>query len=197
MTAADLKTRTVKDLASMAKTKKVPGWHAMKKDQLVKALLRRARTEAGRRASSNHNHHDEPRAHGPLEQIKAKLAEAKDLTFRAVDRRQRADQRPAGGHGSRSLLAARLLGTQPQEHRAGEGRFGPVLARRPARVAGVRGPPRRHDHRHPAADPRRGNPRRREQLVHRRSQSARRAINWTSAISPRAAGSSAWRGATS
>ena len=27
MTAADLKSRTVRDLASMAKRKKVPGWH--------------------------------------------------------------------------------------------------------------------------------------------------------------------------
>jgi uncharacterized protein len=86
MTASDLKTRTVKDLASMAKRKKVPGWHAMTKDQLVKALLRRARAEADRRVSSNHNHnhHDEPPVHGPLEQIKVKLAAAKDLTFRAV-----------------------------------------------------------------------------------------------------------------
>src|SRR5271169_5097240 len=84
MTASDLKTRTVKDLASMAKRKKVPGWHAMTKDQLVKALLRRARAEAVHRAGSNHNHHEEPAPHGPIEQIKAKLANAKDLTFRTV-----------------------------------------------------------------------------------------------------------------
>jgi hypothetical protein len=84
MTASDLKTRTVKNLASMAKRKKVPGWHAMTKDQLVKALLRRARAEAVHRAGSNQNHHEEPAPHGPIEQIKAKLANAKDLTFRTV-----------------------------------------------------------------------------------------------------------------
>ena len=54
MTAADLKHRTVKDLALMAKRKKVPGWHGMTKDQLVKALLRRARTEARRTGVAEH-----------------------------------------------------------------------------------------------------------------------------------------------
>jgi hypothetical protein len=82
MTAADLRSRTVKDLASLAKRKKVPGWHGMTKDQLIKALLRRARAEAGRH--NGHNHHPEAISHQPLEQIKAKLAEAKDLTFRAI-----------------------------------------------------------------------------------------------------------------
>jgi uncharacterized protein len=84
MTAADLKSRTVKDLASMAKRKKVPGWHGMTKDQLVKALLRRVRAEAGRQNGSNHNNHPESISLQPLEQIKAKLAVAKDLTFRSV-----------------------------------------------------------------------------------------------------------------
>jgi uncharacterized protein len=49
MTSTDLKSRTVRDLAVMARKKKVPGWHSMKKDELVKALLQRTRTEAGRR----------------------------------------------------------------------------------------------------------------------------------------------------
>jgi uncharacterized protein len=86
MTTAELKTRTVKDLASMAKRKKVPGWHAMTKDQLIKALLQQTRAEINRRASSDPIHHrrEEPEDNGPLEQIKLKLAEAKDLTFRAV-----------------------------------------------------------------------------------------------------------------
>lgn len=71
----------------MARKKKVPGWHSMKKDELVKVLLRRARTEAGRRMNGSRSkpathHHKTPKR---LEQIHAKLAEAKDLTFRAVD----------------------------------------------------------------------------------------------------------------
>lgn len=49
ITAATLKARTAKDLASMAKRKRVPGWHSMRKDELIKALLKRARAE-GRRA---------------------------------------------------------------------------------------------------------------------------------------------------
>ena len=71
----------------MAKRKKVPGWHGMTKDQLIKALLRRARTEAGRRTGANgngsHRNSGSPDVRA-IEEIKAKLAEAKDLTFRAV-----------------------------------------------------------------------------------------------------------------
>jgi uncharacterized protein len=70
----------------MAKKKKVPGWHSMNKDELIKALIRRVRADKRRRAETRH--------HGPsaghtavsrnLEEIKAKLAEEKDLTFHAV-----------------------------------------------------------------------------------------------------------------
>ena len=50
--ATDLKTRTVKELADMARKKKVLGWHEMRKDDLVRALLRKARQmEAKRRAA--------------------------------------------------------------------------------------------------------------------------------------------------
>ena len=82
MTASDLKARTVRDLALMAKRKKVRGWHAMKKDELVRALVRRARTEQQHQSSGNG---DGP-LHGPegLSAIQAKLAETKDLTFRDV-----------------------------------------------------------------------------------------------------------------
>jgi hypothetical protein len=70
----------------MAKRKKVPGWHGMKKMELVDALLRQAKTEP---AAPNGNGHSRPsashaRASRRLEQIKTKLAEAKDLTFRSV-----------------------------------------------------------------------------------------------------------------
>ena len=46
ITAATLRDRTAKDLAVMAKKQGVTGWHAMRKDQLVKALLRSARARA-------------------------------------------------------------------------------------------------------------------------------------------------------
>ena len=86
MTAADLKSRTVRDLASMAKRRKVPGWHSMKKNELVHALVQHAKTE---KASPNGNGRHKPsvsrsRAVRCLEQIKTKLAEAKNLTFHSV-----------------------------------------------------------------------------------------------------------------
>lgn len=38
--ASMLKSQTVKDLAEMARKKGVPGWHSLRKDQLVKILMR-------------------------------------------------------------------------------------------------------------------------------------------------------------
>ncbi|MBI1247456.1 DUF4912 domain-containing protein [bacterium] len=43
MTAASLKEYTAKDLAQMAKRRGVTGWHAMRKDELVKALIKAAK----------------------------------------------------------------------------------------------------------------------------------------------------------
>ena len=48
ITAARLKTRTVKDLAAMAKRKKVSGWHPMRKDELVRALVKLAKAQASK-----------------------------------------------------------------------------------------------------------------------------------------------------
>jgi hypothetical protein len=97
-----LKNRTVKDLAEMARKKKVPGWHAMRKDELVHALARRARAEAARRAHTNGNGRSNgaakngksgakngakvrnPRVERRIQQIKARLAAAKDLSFKSV-----------------------------------------------------------------------------------------------------------------
>ena len=87
MTAADLKSRTVRDLASLAKKKKVPGWHAMKKDDLVKALLKQARADAKRRPRDNRGETSTTQRKTPrrLGQMQARLANAKDLTFHPVD----------------------------------------------------------------------------------------------------------------
>ena len=46
MTPTSLKTYTLKDLAQMAKKRGVHGWHAMRKDQLVRALVRVAKGSA-------------------------------------------------------------------------------------------------------------------------------------------------------
>jgi hypothetical protein len=94
MTAADLKSRTVRDLASMARKKNVPGWHTMRKEELVKALLRHTKTHSENRAGGNRRIHDvhaskkaaatHQKIVKRLEEIQDKLAEAKDLAFRSV-----------------------------------------------------------------------------------------------------------------
>ena len=71
----------------MAKKKKVSGWHSMRKDELVKALLRQAQAE--RRRSGKTNGRDKRTASHiqnsrRLAQAQTRLAEAKDLTFRSI-----------------------------------------------------------------------------------------------------------------
>lgn len=91
ITASTLRTHTVKDLAAMAKRKGVPGWHAMRKEQLVRALVKRAKTagkrnsSAGKRESTKGDTAEatgatlSPHAQRRLKKIKAKLAQAKNL----------------------------------------------------------------------------------------------------------------------
>jgi hypothetical protein len=45
MTTTDLKARTAKDLATLAKTKNIQGWHSMRKEELIKAILKQARCQ--------------------------------------------------------------------------------------------------------------------------------------------------------
>ena len=53
MTPATLRNYTRKDLAQMAKSHGVPGWHAMRKDQLVRVLAKKAKQKAPSRRSSS------------------------------------------------------------------------------------------------------------------------------------------------
>lgn len=55
LTVAKLKTRTVKDLASLAKRKGIAGWHAMRKEQLIHALAKLGLGAAPAHASKNGN----------------------------------------------------------------------------------------------------------------------------------------------
>jgi hypothetical protein len=52
MTAASLRHRSCKDLAQMARTQGVVGWHSMRKDELVKALVNQARRKPKSRNGS-------------------------------------------------------------------------------------------------------------------------------------------------
>jgi hypothetical protein len=88
MTPADLMTRTVRDLANLAKKQKLPGWHAMRKDELVKALLKHARSRHSNRVAQGRvgNGKAKPLSHsdnteGRLLKIKEKLTQIKDLSF--------------------------------------------------------------------------------------------------------------------
>ena len=52
ITTASLKTQSWKDLAEMAKHKGLSGWHSMRKDELVKALMRTIKKRAASPAKS-------------------------------------------------------------------------------------------------------------------------------------------------
>jgi hypothetical protein len=52
ITTASLKTQSWKDLAEMAKSKGLPGWHSMRKNELVAALVRAAKKRSKVRSSA-------------------------------------------------------------------------------------------------------------------------------------------------
>ncbi len=102
MTAATLKAHTAKELASMAKRKRVPGWHSMRKDELIKALLKQARAErrngkpTSRKAAPSRPHSQAAKVDGRaksdrrkarvekrLKELRDKLAKSKDLALKA------------------------------------------------------------------------------------------------------------------
>jgi hypothetical protein len=92
----------------MAKKKGVPGWHSMRKEQLVKALLKQSKSDSKgkKRSGSKSNQSSESngaasarskaaqkaartRAQKRLEKIRAKMAQAKDLALE--------DEQPSNG----------------------------------------------------------------------------------------------------
>jgi uncharacterized protein len=104
---AKLKNRTAKDLAEMARKKKVPGWHDMRKEELVKALVRMANRGESRkvlcngsakkrshklngangkayRANGTHAKKRTARVERRLQEAKAKLVASKDLSLKMV-----------------------------------------------------------------------------------------------------------------
>ncbi|MEE9601867.1 MAG: DUF4912 domain-containing protein [Thermoguttaceae bacterium] len=111
ITAVKLKSRTAKDLAAMAKRKKVPRWHSMRKDQLVRALVRHAKAQAAKKANGGASRTKDggkaakpraskaaangrsaagkrktltPYAKRRLKQIKKQMSRNKDLAFRSL-----------------------------------------------------------------------------------------------------------------
>lgn len=109
MTASKLRNYTCKDLAQMAKSEGVPGWHSMRKDELVQALIKRARNRKRRREShsnstagghgpgheavnGNAGPKEDPQTLEQLNQVRARIDAGRDLAFhgnskkRAVER---------------------------------------------------------------------------------------------------------------
>ncbi len=68
VTADSLRTHTSKDLAKMAKTKGVPGWHSMRKEQLVSALLKLAKEKTKSKATRSANGKVSSKANGRAKQ---------------------------------------------------------------------------------------------------------------------------------
>ena len=101
MTTASLKEKPVRDLARLAKQHGVPGWHAMRKDQLIKALVRRAKSGLAAGAADRAA---KPAARGtavaiaaPDPEVTRRIAEARARLARAKD----LATRPEGGRPAR------------------------------------------------------------------------------------------------
>ncbi len=99
MTTASLKDKPVRDLARMAKQHGVPGWHAMRKDQLIRALVRRAKSALGTAggrpglAPPVARAETDPAAAERIAEARERLARAKNLATRPETGRAAKPQR--------------------------------------------------------------------------------------------------------
>ena len=98
ITASSLRAHTVKDLAAMAKKKRIAGWHAMRKEELVKAIVKQTKKNSQKKNGSGNNgatkaltarekareRAEARRRQRKLDQIKAKLAAARDLASETI-----------------------------------------------------------------------------------------------------------------
>lgn len=118
MTSASLKEKPVRDLARLAKQHGVQGWHSMRKDQLIRALVRKAKSALSDTGTGNAPR-PAPKA-AALQAGSAARVTSPEVAQRIAEARQR-------------LAKAKDLATKPENGRAG----------RPARdrmVLMVRGP---------------------------------------------------------
>jgi hypothetical protein len=74
MTAATLRSYTAKDLAKMARERGVAGWHSMRKEELIRALIRKARRRAGAETAQG-PHVAARRANGVSPQVKRRISQ--------------------------------------------------------------------------------------------------------------------------
>ena len=80
MTAATLRAHTAKDLAQMARDRGVTGWHSMRKEELIRALVRvaRRRSQPQNRSGSLARREGPARAERPRIETKSKAQIARD-----------------------------------------------------------------------------------------------------------------------
>ena len=148
MTAEALNDCNKRDLAQLAKEKGITGWHAMRKDQLIRALSTfafRAVPKVIRRRRLCRR----PCASAVRKRRRAGASGRTQGAGRAVDTYPdtgpRLPERPDHRPDARLLLAACLLGALAHDPGAGAGRSRPGLARRPADFARHGRLERRHD----------------------------------------------------
>ncbi|MBL9162499.1 MAG: DUF4912 domain-containing protein [Planctomycetaceae bacterium] len=102
MTAATLRSLTAKDLAKMARERGVAGWHSMRKEELIGALVRvsrrRASAESNGVVNGRHTGHVETptrrdlQAQRKLSQLQDKLAQVRNLAASSEELQARQDR---------------------------------------------------------------------------------------------------------
>jgi uncharacterized protein len=104
MTAATLRSLTAKDLARMARERGVSGWHSMRKEELVGALIRisrrKASVDAKKGAVLNGSAHGSrpsrpatnPHVQRMISQLQTKLANSRNLAAGSTDAEVRQDR---------------------------------------------------------------------------------------------------------
>jgi hypothetical protein len=94
MTSASLKDKRVRDLARLAKQHGVAGWHSMRKDQLIKALVRKARNGLAAAEAAVAPRRPSPPAAAPTvdPEVARRIAEARERLERAKSLATRPEQ---------------------------------------------------------------------------------------------------------
>jgi hypothetical protein len=110
MTTASLKEKPVRDLARLAKQHGVSGWHSMRKDQLIRALVRKAKTRLPAESKTPRSRSEAAR-HVPAggqrdPEVSRRIAEARERLARAKNLATRPEN---GRAASRSQPRDRMV----------------------------------------------------------------------------------------
>ena len=114
MTAETLNSYSAKDLAEMAKNRGVPGWHGMRKEQLIKALVKAARQKSNKVRGREVSRGSAPAARLAKPSKPAIVAPRAGLTGSSSNKPAAAPSKPApaNGHAMNGNGAARSAAPQ-------------------------------------------------------------------------------------